>query len=68
MHEPVQTPLAHTNGHTELFCQLPVMSQVCVVLPLHRVPPGTHEPVQPPPLQTKGQFEPLCQLPLESQL
>jgi hypothetical protein len=52
-HDPVQFPApVQTNGQSMSLPQLPFMSQVCWVLPLHCLVPGVHVPVQLPVAQT----------------
>jgi hypothetical protein len=69
----VQVPVAvaqaeHPVHAAPVFCQTPLVSQVCGWAPLHCVVPGLQTPVQAPPLQTKGHAVPMfCQVPLESQ-
>jgi hypothetical protein len=53
VHEPWHVPLLHTNGHAEpVFCQVPVLSQVCGCWPLHCTAFGVQTPEQIPALHT----------------
>ena len=53
VHDPVQVPELHVYWHAApLFCQLPLLSQLCGWLPLHCVAPGVQVPMQTPELQT----------------
>jgi len=47
---PVHWPAAHMYGHAPPFCQAPVESHRCGVVPEHCVAPGEHVPVQLPAL------------------
>jgi hypothetical protein len=52
----VQAPLTQAKVQSASDVQLPVASQLCGVVPAHRVVVGAHWPVQlPAPEQTKGQ-------------
>jgi hypothetical protein len=48
------TPSIKHDVHCAVSCQFPLPSQVCDVLPLHRLVPGIHTPVHLPPEQTLG--------------
>jgi hypothetical protein len=52
-----------------VFCQVPVPSQVCTSVPLHRVEFGVQLPEHvPAPVQMMGHVCVVCQTPLELQV
>jgi hypothetical protein len=53
-------PLLQTPAHAApLFCQVPVLSQVCGCDPVHWVAPGVQLPVQVPLWQTYAHVDPV---------
>jgi hypothetical protein len=46
--QSLQTPAPTHAVHVVPFCQVPVASQVCEMLPLHCFAPGLQTPMHPP--------------------
>ena len=67
-HIPVHWPALHMYGHALPFCQAPVESQRCGVVPEHCVALGEHIPVQAPAVHRYGQEPVVCQVPPEVQV
>jgi hypothetical protein len=74
MQVPLQVPVVLLQTLVQaapVFCQVPVLSQVCGCCPVHCLFPGVQVPLQVPvvPLQTLGQAVPVfCQAPVVSQV
>jgi hypothetical protein len=66
--QPLQLPFAHPAVHTVSPDQLPLESQVWILLPTHWVDPGVHMPTHVPIEQRKGHGAPFIHIPDGSQV
>lgn len=68
VHPVVHAPAEHANVHAEPLTQLPAASQVCGVLPLHWVVPGTQTPLHTPSPEHTLQVVDVTHAPLAEQV
>jgi hypothetical protein len=59
MQTPQMPAPTHRAAHGAPSLNLPSVLQVCGVLPLHCLVPGTHDPVQAPALHTNWHTAPV---------